>query len=123
MAQKYRVVRDDRGKFQFVTTRYDDADKCSRRGLIPAIAFYEGDSVDRLQGLARHLLPACDQPVISLAKTWRETEDSEDYSAEEMTAAEARWQESVRRFQAAQGLRPPDLDAPPPIPRPAGLRS
>jgi hypothetical protein len=119
MAQwRYRVAKDDKGKFRFVTARYDDVDEYARRGLIPQIAHNYADTVDQLRWLARQLLAACDQPVISMAEFETEPREDEDELTDE-EAAEMALLDALEKDNARDARHEAD-DRPLSIPKPEG---
>jgi len=76
-AWRHRVARDDEGKLHFVFARYDTTDPRQRRGMIGGV-FNEGATIDEMKTLARDLLRACDDPIISMLEYEHEGSDDED---------------------------------------------
>jgi hypothetical protein len=119
MAQRrYRVPKDDKGKFHFVTARYDDVDEYARRGLIPEVAHNYAGTVDQLRWLARQLLAACDQLVISMAEFETEPRKDEDELTDE-EAAEMALLDALEKDNARDARHEAD-GQPLSIPKPEG---
>jgi hypothetical protein len=76
----YRVARDDKtNTLHFVYARYRPEDMRQRCGMASPIL--DDSTIDGLRNIARQLLNACDQPIISMAE--HKYEESEDYEDKE----------------------------------------